>query len=35
VIAADLLQEELGANGVHLVTKASDPIGMHWASAAA
>ena len=35
VIAADLLHEELGAGGVHLVAEASDPIRMHWASAAA
>ena len=35
VIAADLLYEELGAGGVHLVAEASDPIGMHRASAAA
>ena len=35
VIAADLLDEELGAGGVNLVAKASDPIRMHWASATA
>ena len=35
VIAADLLHEELGAGGGHLVAEASDPIGMHRASAAA
>jgi N-terminal domain of anti-restriction factor ArdC len=35
VIAADLLDEELGARGMHLVTEASDPIRMHRASAAA
>ena len=29
VIAADLLHEELGATGVHLVAEASDPIRMH------
>jgi hypothetical protein len=35
VIAADLLHEELGAGGVHLVPEASDPIRMHQASVAA
>ena len=35
VIAADLLHEELGAGGVHLVAEASDPIRVHRASAAA
>jgi len=35
VIAADLLHEELGAGGVHLVAEASDPVGMHRASTAA
>ena len=35
VIAADLLREELGAGGVHLVAEASDPIRMHQASVAA
>ena len=35
VIAADLLDEELGAGGRHLVAQASDPIGVHRASAAA
>jgi len=35
VIAADLIDEELGAGGMHLVAKASEPIRMHRASAAA
>ena len=35
VIAADLLDEELGADGGHLVAEASDPIQMHRASDAA
>src|SRR5262249_48110611 len=34
VIAADLLYEELGAGGVHLVAEASNPIRMHRASSA-
>jgi hypothetical protein len=35
VIAADLLYEELGAGGVHLVAEASHPVRMHRASSAA
>jgi hypothetical protein len=35
VIAADLLDEELGAGGGHLVAEASDPIRMHRARSAA
>jgi len=35
VIGADLLDEELGPGGVHLVAQPSEPIRMHRASAAA
>ena len=30
VITADLLHEELGAGGVHLIAETSAPIRMHW-----
>ena len=35
VIAADLLYEELGASGAHLVAGVSEPIRMYRAGAAA